>query len=300
MLGRWALDLSDVTELGTEPVRVQLISNSTATLTIPVPGDDYEPRIGDLWVTGVLRPAEVPVQMPGWVFVSEFPGVHDVFEQRRGDLVMFRQMVRRLPPEPAVATLFAPGWAVGMIRVYRPARGAWWRDITLEDPVRVEVGKRYGIYQVADPPGVRVQEVTKGGWSPSVDGEVASIRLLRPDGPATAWTVLFFDANQEGLGPPYDPGVAYPSPDAPVWQFYYGRNWGGPVLLDATSVSGLTWQQSRDQAVASLDAFMVDECDDCREAAAPAVQDLTAAAPGTRSHTQIDGYDFVVAPMPGV
>jgi len=118
------LMLSDVLADGERPddrVRMRLATGSSQSiLVVPVPGDGYEPRAGDVWVAGVLRPAGVPVGVPaGWTATGQVPGVVDEPTGRVGDLALFYRLLHDGAPDPFAAAVEGPVWARGVLRVYR-------------------------------------------------------------------------------------------------------------------------------------------------------------------------------------
>lgn len=106
--------------------RVRLVTAEPwSQLVIPAGGlEGYEPRAGDVWVAGVLRPAGVPVSVPaGWTSTGDVPGVVDDEMQRVGDMALFTRVLRDDSPDPFAAAFPGAVWARVVLRVYRGGQG---------------------------------------------------------------------------------------------------------------------------------------------------------------------------------
>src|ERR1044072_542499 len=116
--------LAGMTDPDGGPMLVRLVTaDPVPYLTIPAAGiENYVPQAGDIWLAGVLRPAGVPVQVPGWNPYGQVPDVADE-QQRVGGLALFTRVLADGAPEPLVASFPGARWARLVLRVYRGQLG---------------------------------------------------------------------------------------------------------------------------------------------------------------------------------
>lgn len=128
--------LEDTLDLGVETMRVRLVTGDpggvTSYLVVPTPPEDeYEPRAGDVWLAGVLRPEGVRVSASvEWTSMGEVAGVVDQAAGRVGDLALFWRVLDGGRPDPFAVGLGGAVWARGFMRVYRAFGGGFGEAIS--------------------------------------------------------------------------------------------------------------------------------------------------------------------------